>query len=354
MREITAGYDRATDELSTVLEELAAPVDFTKQRAVNGDKVSFSKELYPEDTHFTEILRDNTRVKTKNCEEIGNSDTNHFPEDEKVPPCPDPSISLIDPTKHVTKSHYTPQAALKPDVCQVLSIGVEIHENSTCAYEDEFDSCFEEIDFRETDLTCKKIVLTDKRNINEVIESGTVIRNNHKQYTGSIQQHGSYKKRSHRCSSSASDTFGVESEEGEDRNQTEESFSREAGGEKLQKVVLSKNNIGNKVNTSLKTRKIENNAWSRHHSKNVHTSQDLRSQVELKTDLGGNNVLSCGVQYYPFTASNPHTKSVSVETFPVNINQVLQSFRSRAPYIFPHLQEVYDNQNLKTTPEEIT
>ena len=331
------------------MEELATPVDFTKQRAVNSDKVSFSKELYPEDRYFTESLPDNTRGKTKNCEEIGNSGTNHFPEDEKVPPCPNPNISLIDPTKHVTKSHYTPQAALKPDASQVLSIGMEIHENSTCAYEDEFDSCFEKIDFRETDLTGKKIVLIDKRNINEVIESGTVIRNNHKQYTGNIQQHGSYKKISHRCSSSASGAFGVELEGGEDRNQTEESFSQEAGGGKLQKVVLSKNNIGNKVNTPLTTRKIENNAWSRYHSKNLHTSQDLRSQVELKTNLSGNNVLSCGVQYYPFTASNPHTKSVLV-----NINQVLQSFRSKAPYIFPHLQEVYNNQNLKTTPEEKT
>ena len=267
-------------------------------------------------------------------------------EDEKIP-------YSSDPNKHVTKSHCSPRAPLKPDVSQVLSKSVDRLENSTCAYDDEFDSCFEEIDFRETDFTGKKSMHIDNRNVNEVIESGTVIKNNHKQCTG-IQQ---------RCSCSASDIPDGKSER-KHRNQTEEVFYQEAASEKLQKVVLSKNNIGNKVNAPSKTRKIEQNTWSRYHSKSfkmTDTSQGLGSNVQLKTDLSGNNVLSCE-DYYPFTTSelirsdrtfNLCTKSVSMETPTVNINQVLHSFRSRAPYIFPLLQEIYHHQNLKTTDEEI-
>ena len=345
--EITAGYDRAADELSNILETLASPVDFA-QKAVNNGKVSFSKELYHEDSHFAGSLNDRLD-QTKDCEEIGNLGTSHFPQDEKTPPTPDPNISLIDLSEHVTKSHYSPQTAFKPDISHVLSKNMEMHDSNICANDDEFDSCFEEICFRETDLTGKKTVHVDDGNVSEVIESGTVIGKNHKQY----QQHGSFKKNSRRCSSSASNVFDVESEEEKGWNQTEESVSQEAASEKLQNVVLSKNYIENKVKSSLTARKTEKNTWSRYHSKNFKI-------MELKTDLTGNNGLDWDVHYYPFTASNkipscnPCTKSIPKETFTVNIGQVLKSFRNRDPSIFPLLQEVYNNQNLKTTDEEIT
>ena len=378
--DITAGYDRALCEVDRILRRLAVSVDFTMKHA-NCDRETFltQEENKADGNGF---LTNNTSERTTHRFREGHnpdddSDISWYFDDGKVPSYPTLDTVVMCPGE---QNMPTINQVTRIDAQRLTDRSYQATEATDASAEsdDEFGSCFDDIEFRERDIADQSVArnyehvkhpsskICDKPQIRYMDQQGTSICKAKKSTKQKVDTEMLLP-----CTKDFETTDNCDKEKSNTEQERDiasaEQFSNIATTEVFKTGAYSHNNLANRINEILASKKLNTKPsitnYCRHFKTIESSAEEIQAKYQTKTDQlkidGKSNINSCDIKVDTENVTNisltgSQTESVSnmkkqivseskLDTV-VNIAHVLESFKRKASHIYPFLHDIYTSQ----------